>query len=53
MVISLVSVFFLQYGTKQIVEEMNSRGHKIEMIMICGGLRKNHLYVSLHADITG
>lgn len=44
---------FSQYGTRQIVEVMVRRGHKIELIMICGGLRRNKLYVSAHADITG
>ena len=40
-------------GTKQIIEHLNSSGHDIKAIFICGGLSKNSLFVQCHADITG
>lgn len=32
---------------------MNTSGHQVQVILICGGLRRNRLYIQLHADITG
>ena len=32
---------------------MQTSGHEFNVIMICGGLRQNILYMKLHADITG
>lgn len=32
---------------------MESKGHIIESLLLCGGLSKNPLYVQIHADVTG
>ncbi|TNY19474.1 hypothetical protein DMC30DRAFT_353846 [Rhodotorula diobovata] len=37
--------------TRQIIDEMNTRGHKIESIFMSGGLVKNRFLMSLIADI--
>lgn len=43
----------LAYGTRHILEEMKNSGHITDILIICGGLRKNRLYVKSHVDITG
>jgi ribulose kinase len=43
----------MQCGTKQIIEHLNSSGHDIKALFICGGLSKNSLFVTCHADVTG
>ncbi|GAA6032037.1 hypothetical protein JCM8097_003398 [Rhodosporidiobolus ruineniae] len=37
--------------TRQIIDEMNARGHKIDSIFMSGGLVKNRFLMSLIADI--
>ena len=32
---------------------MKKAGHSIEIVYVCGGLRKNSLYVETHADVLG
>lgn len=32
---------------------MKESGHKPDILYICGGLRKNRLYIQTHADATG
>ena len=32
---------------------MNTHCHQIQVMLICGGLRHNPLYIKAHADITG
>jgi len=32
---------------------MRLAGQKIELVVVCGGLAKNKLYVQTHADILG
>lgn len=32
---------------------MNANGHNVQVILICGGLRHNNLYIQARADITG
>ncbi|XP_010265464.1 PREDICTED: FGGY carbohydrate kinase domain-containing protein-like isoform X1 [Nelumbo nucifera] len=49
----LSTVQGIAYGTRHIVEHCNSNGHKIDTLLACGGLAKNHLYIQAHADITG
>ncbi|KAK9097902.1 hypothetical protein Syun_024947 [Stephania yunnanensis] len=49
----LATVQAIAYGTRHIVEHCNSHGHKIDTLLACGGLAKNHLYIQQHADITG
>ncbi|XP_076440646.1 FGGY carbohydrate kinase domain-containing protein-like isoform X2 [Babylonia areolata] len=46
----LATVQGLAYGAKHIVDEMNSNGHDIQILYMCGGLRKNSLFVQTHAD---
>ncbi|KAL6189074.1 hypothetical protein ACLB2K_040464 [Fragaria x ananassa] len=43
----------IAYGTRHIVEHCNTQGHKIDTILACGGLAKNHLFIQEHADIIG
>lgn len=49
----LATVQSLAYGTRHIIEELVKHGHKIEVLYMCGGLRKNQLYVETHVDVTG
>ncbi|CAG2253366.1 FGGY carbohydrate kinase domain-containing protein [Mytilus edulis] len=49
----LATVQALAYGTRNIFDELVKRGHTIELIYICGGLSKNHVYVKTHVDVTG
>ena len=42
-----------QYGTRHILEAMQRAGHQIELVLACGGLSKNPLFVQTHADATG
>ena len=44
---------WLQYGTRHIVEAMRTAGHHIQLVLACGGLSKNPLFVQTHADATG
>jgi len=32
---------------------MTLAGQKVELVIVCGGLAKNKLYVQMHADILG
>ena len=43
----------IAYGTRHILEEMNSQGYSIEKIYLCGGHLKNDRFIQDHADITG
>ncbi|KAH0450560.1 hypothetical protein IEQ34_021252 [Dendrobium chrysotoxum] len=43
----------IAYGTRHIVEQCNSHGHKIDTLLACGGLAKNLLYIQEHANIVG
>ncbi|XP_052256060.1 FGGY carbohydrate kinase domain-containing protein-like isoform X2 [Dreissena polymorpha] len=49
----LATVQALAYGTRHILSELQNKGHVPEVIYICGGLRKNQLYIQTHADVTG
>ncbi|OVA10240.1 Carbohydrate kinase [Macleaya cordata] len=49
----LATIQGIAYGTRHIVEHCNSHGHKIDTLLACGGLAKNHLYIQEHADIIG
>ncbi|KAK4534711.1 hypothetical protein CDCA_CDCA02G0736 [Cyanidium caldarium] len=46
----LAAVQALVYGTRQIIEAMNSAGHDIRIVMLCGGMLKNRLLVETMAD---
>jgi len=41
------------YGTRHIIEALNSKGLSISRINACGGGTKNPLWLQEHADITG
>jgi ribulose kinase len=43
----------IAYGTRHIIEEMNSNGYAIKRIHACGGGTRNSLWLQEHADITG
>ena len=49
----LSSVFPFKFGTRLTIEAMESAGHSISTLFLCGGLSKNPLFVQMHADITG
>lgn len=46
-------VLTAQYGTRHILEALTKSGHKIETILICGGLSQNPLLVQSQADVLG
>ena len=52
-VLYLAAVQSVAYGTRHIIEEMNSHGFAIETIAACGGGTKNEVFLREHADITG
>ncbi|WP_084605025.1 FGGY-family carbohydrate kinase [Cognatishimia maritima] len=43
----------LAYGTKQILERLETQGVCTSEIVLSGGLAKNALYCQTHADVTG
>ncbi|KAL6973713.1 hypothetical protein U1Q18_027900 [Sarracenia purpurea var. burkii] len=49
----LATVQGIAYGTRHIVEHCNANGHKIDILLACGGLAKNPVFIQEHADITG
>jgi len=53
-VLYLAAVQSLAYQTRQICDAMAAAGHaRISSVFVCGGLSKNPLYVSSHADAMG
>ncbi|XP_067948229.1 FGGY carbohydrate kinase domain-containing protein-like [Watersipora subatra] len=50
-VLYLATLQSLLYGTKHIVDEMESSGYDITAVYMCGGLIKNTLFVQMTADI--
>ncbi|BFZ16497.1 hypothetical protein BsWGS_19536 [Bradybaena similaris] len=49
----LATIQALAYGTCHIVTDMEKSCHVISTVYLCGGLRKNRLYVQTHADVLG
>uniref|UniRef100_A0A2P2M1F9 FGGY carbohydrate kinase domain-containing protein isoform X2 n=1 Tax=Rhizophora mucronata TaxID=61149 RepID=A0A2P2M1F9_RHIMU len=49
----LATVQGIACGTRHIVEHCNAHGHKIDMLLACGGPSKNPLFVQELADIVG
>ncbi|XP_064477013.1 FGGY carbohydrate kinase domain-containing protein-like isoform X2 [Ornithodoros turicata] len=49
----LATVQGLAYSTRHILDSLRQTGHSVSIILLCGGLSKNPLYVQMHADITG
>ncbi|EFB15020.1 hypothetical protein PANDA_005450, partial [Ailuropoda melanoleuca] len=52
-ILYLATVQAIAFGTRLIVEAMEAAGHSLSTLFLCGGLSKNHLFVQMHADITG
>ncbi|MDQ2080541.1 FGGY-family carbohydrate kinase [Xanthobacteraceae bacterium Astr-EGSB] len=51
--IYLATIQALAYGTRDIVDAMNTAGHRIDRIVMCGGGTKNPLLMQEHADAFG
>jgi D-ribulokinase len=51
--IYLATIQAIAYGTRHIIETLNSHGYQIDRIHACGGGTKNPLWMKQHADITG
>eukprot|EP00257_Ricinus_communis_P019762 XP_015578845.1 FGGY carbohydrate kinase domain-containing protein-like isoform X2 [Ricinus communis] len=49
----LAAVQGIAYGTRHIVEHCNAHGHTIDMLLACGGLSRNPVFVQEHVDIIG
>ena len=49
----LATLQALAYGTRHIIESMNTAGHRIERIVMCGGGTKNPYWLRENADATG
>ncbi|XP_043273293.1 FGGY carbohydrate kinase domain-containing protein isoform X2 [Venturia canescens] len=52
-VLYLATMHALTYGTRHILDELTKAGHKIETVLICGGLSQNSLFVQSQADVLG
>eukprot|EP00252_Welwitschia_mirabilis_P027108 TRINITY_DN9176_c0_g1_i5.p1 TRINITY_DN9176_c0_g1~~TRINITY_DN9176_c0_g1_i5.p1 ORF type:complete len:530 (+),score=125.84 TRINITY_DN9176_c0_g1_i5:274-1863(+) len=52
-ILYLATLQGIAYGTRHIIEHCNNHGHKISVLLACGGLSKNPIFVQEHADITG
>ncbi|VTJ79662.1 Hypothetical predicted protein, partial [Marmota monax] len=52
-ILYLATVQAIAFGTRFIIEAMETAGHSISTLFLCGGLSKNPLFVQMHADITG
>ena len=49
----LATVQALAYGTRHIIEALNTAGHRIDRVLLTGGGAKNTLSLQEHADATG
>jgi FGGY-family pentulose kinase len=49
----LATIEALAYGTRHIIAAMNTAGHRIERVVMCGGGTKNPLLLQIHADAIG
>ncbi|MBC7807793.1 MAG: ribulokinase, partial [Akkermansiaceae bacterium] len=49
----LATVQAIAYGTREIIETLNSQGFSISRILATGGGTKNALWLQEHADVTG
>nr|XP_056700216.1 FGGY carbohydrate kinase domain-containing protein isoform X5 [Euleptes europaea] len=52
-VLYLATIQAIALGTRHIVETMQTAGHHVNTLFMCGGLSKNPLFVQMHADIMG
>ncbi|XP_069128185.1 FGGY carbohydrate kinase domain-containing protein-like isoform X2 [Argopecten irradians] len=49
----LATIQAIAYGTKHIIQEMRGKGLDVSVMYMCGGLRKNSVYLKTHVDVTG
>jgi len=49
----LATIQALAYNVKHIITSLQKSGYNFDSMFVCGGLSKNDLYVSTHADVTG
>ncbi|XP_078034707.1 FGGY carbohydrate kinase domain-containing protein [Augochlora pura] len=49
----LATVQALTYGTRHILDTLETAGHKIEELLVCGGLSQNPLFIQIQADVLG
>ncbi len=49
----LAAIQSVAYGTREIVQAMNTQGYRIDTILATGGGTKNPLWLRQHADATG
>jgi FGGY-family pentulose kinase len=49
----LAAIQAIAYGTRHIIEVMNTKGYSIDTIFACGGGTKNRVFLREHADATG
>ncbi|XP_076283733.1 FGGY carbohydrate kinase domain-containing protein [Lasioglossum baleicum] len=49
----LATVQALTYGTKHILETLEAAGHKVDELLVCGGLSQNPLFIQIQADVLG
>ncbi|XP_014203534.1 FGGY carbohydrate kinase domain-containing protein [Copidosoma floridanum] len=52
-ILYLATMQSLTYGTKHILESLLEAGHKIESLIVCGGLSQNPLFIQTQADVLG
>lgn len=48
----LATIQAIAYGTRHIIESMNTAGYQIDTLICCGGGTKNPVFLQQHADIT-
>lgn len=49
----LATIQAIAHGTRHIVSAMNEAGHRIRILLACGGDTRNPVFVREHADVTG
>ncbi|OAD56950.1 FGGY carbohydrate kinase domain-containing protein [Eufriesea mexicana] len=47
----LATVQALTYGTKYILNTLEAAGHRIDTLLVCGGLSQNPLFIQIQADV--
>lgn len=52
-VLYLATIQAIAYGTRHIIETMNTAGYRIDTLFACGGGTKNPVFLREHADATG
>jgi len=49
----LATVQAIAYGCRDIVEALRAAGHRVERLLMCGGLAQSPLLTQTHADVLG